>query len=311
LLSRSPEEFLPELKGTVFLNPQTKQWETEDFYLSGDVREKLKIAETASQTEPRFRENVEALKTVQPEDLTATQIDARLGACWVPPKDFEKFAQELLGAEEIKVHYVVQVGTWMVSGDHVAKGTVANTTDWGTDRASALELIEDALNLRTPTIYDKIREGGKERSVVNATATEGAREKQQKIKDRFREWIWQDDGRRERLVKKYNDEFNAVRLRSFSGDHLSLPGASQIVQLHRHQKAGVWRILQTPNTLLGHVVGAGKTYTMVAAAMELKRLGLARKPMTVVPNHMLGQFSSELLMLCPNANILAATKEDF
>ena len=311
LLSRSPEEFLPELKGTVFFNPQTKQWETEDFYLSGDVREKLKIAETASQTEPRFRENVEALKAVQPEDLTATQIDARLGACWVPPKDFEKFAQELLGAGEVNVHYVVQVGSWMVSADHVAKGTVANTTEWGTDRASALELIEDALNLRTPTIYDKIREGGKDRLVVNATATEGAREKQQKIKDRFREWIWQDDTRRERLVRKYNDEFNAVRLRSFSGDHLTLPGASQIVQLHRHQKAGVWRILQTPNTLLGHVVGAGKTYTMVAAAMELKRLGLARKPMTVVPNHMLGQFSSELLTLYPNANILAATKEDF
>jgi N12 class adenine-specific DNA methylase len=147
--------------------------------------------------------------------------------------------------------------------------------------------------------------------VVNANATEGAREKQQKIKDRFREWIWQNDERRERLVKKYNEEFNSVRLRVFNGEHLTLPGASHTIQLHLHQKSGVWRIVQTPNTLLGHVVGAGKTFTMVAAGMELKRLGLARKPMFTVPNHMLGQFASELLMLYPSANILAASKEDF
>lgn len=311
LLARPSEDFLPELKGAVFFNPQSQKWETEDVYLSGDVREKLKVAETASANEPRFRENVEALKSVQPEDLPASEIDARLGACWIPPKDFEKFSHELLNPGEIKVQYVVQVGTWMVSGDYAAKGTVANTAEWGTDRAPALELIEDALNLRTPTIYDKVIERGKEKSVVNADATEAAREKQQKIKDRFREWIWQDDERRERLVRKYNDEFNNVRLRAFSGEHLTLPGASQIVQLHHHQKAGVWRILQTPNALLGHVVGAGKTYTMVAAAMELKRLELARKPMMVVPNHMLGQFSSELLTLYPGANILAATREDF
>ncbi|MES1180708.1 MAG: hypothetical protein ABUL66_02470, partial [Verrucomicrobiota bacterium] len=177
--------------------------------------------------------------------------------------------------------------------------------------ATALELLEDALNLRTPTIYDKVKEGGKERQVVNATATEGVREKQQKIKDRFKEWIWQDDERRERLAKKYNEEFNSVRLRVFNGEHLTLPGASQAIQLQSHQKTGVWRIVQTPNTLLGHVVGAGKTFTMVAAGMELKRLGLARKPLFAVPNHMLGQFSSELLMLYPGANILAATKEDF
>ena len=311
LLRRPKEEFLPELKGVVFLNPQSQEWETEDHYLSGDVREKLKIAEAASSTDPRFRENVEALKSVQPEDLSATDIDARLGACWIPPKDFEKFAQELLGAEDVTVHYIVQVGTWTVTGDYKAKGTVANTTEWGTDRASALELIEDALNLKTPTIYDKIKAGGKDKFVVNADATEAAREKQQKIKDRFKEWIWQDDERRERLVNKYNEEFNAVRLRAFNGEHLTLPGASQTIQLQRQQKNGVWRILQTPNTLLGHVVGGGKTYTMVASAMELKRVGLARKPLLTVPNHMLGQFSSELLTLYPSANILAATKEDF
>jgi N12 class adenine-specific DNA methylase len=311
LLARPPEDFLPELKGVLFLNPQTQAWETEDHYLSGDVRDKLRIAEAASRAEPRFQENVAALKSVQPEDLPATAIDARLGACWIPVKDFESFARELLGTDDIKVSFVAPLGTWTVQAGLSTKNSVANTTEWGTDRATALELIEDALNLRTPTIYDSIREAGKDRQVVNANATEGAREKQQKIKDNFRAWIWQNDERRERLVKKYNEEFNAVRLRAFNGEHLTLPGASQAIQLQSHQKSGVWRIVQTPNTLLGHVVGAGKTFTMVSAGMELKRLGLARKPMFTVPNHMLGQFASELLMLYPNANILAATREDF
>ena len=311
LLRRPAEEFLPELKGVLFLNPQSREWETEDHYLSGDVREKLQTAEVASVNEPRFHENVEALKSVQPENLSATQIDARLGACWIPVKDVETFAQELLGAEDVTIRFTPELGTWTVDAGYGAKGSVANTTDWGTNRASALELIEDALNLRTPTIYDKVRDGNKDKSVVNAGSTEAAREKQQKIKDRFREWIWQHDERRERLVTKYNEEFNSVRLRIFNGAHLTLPGASHTIQLHLHQKSGVWRILQTDNTLLGHVVGAGKTFTMVAAGMELKRLGLAQKPMFTVPNHMLGQFSAELLMLYPSANILAATKEDF
>jgi N12 class adenine-specific DNA methylase len=309
LLCRSVEEFLPELRGTIFLNPQTNEWETEDQYLSGNVREKLEIAEAAGIADPRFKENVEALKAVQPEDLVATEIDVRLGSSWVPEEDIEKFCRELLGATDIEVSHSYAIGTWVVNGDYFAKRTIANTTDWGTDRAGALDLIQDALNLRTPTIYDK--EPGSDKFIVNAEATEGAREKQEKIKERFKEWIWQDDARRERLVRKYNDEFNSVRLRTFNGDHLTLPGASQVVTLHPHQKAGVWRILQSPNTLLGHVVGAGKTYTMVAAGMELKRLGLASKPLFVVPNHMLGQFSSELLMLYPGANILVAGKEDF
>jgi len=311
LVGRPVEEILPELTGVLFLNPQSQEWETEDQYLSGNVREKLETAEAAALTEPRFRENVAALKTVQPEDLSATEIDARLGACWIPVKDVEQFVRDLLATDDATVFFTPQLGSWTIQAGYSAKATVANTTDWGTDRATALELIEDALNLRTPTIYDRIRDGKSERQVVNATATEGAREKQQKIKDRFKEWIWSDDERRERLTQKYNREFNCIRLRAFNGDHLTLPGASQSVVLRSHQKTGVWRILQTPNTLLGHVVGAGKTYTMVAAAMELKRLGLARKPMFTVPNHMLGQFSSELLTLYPSANILAATKEDF
>ena len=311
LLGRLTDEFMPELKGVLFLNPQSQAWETEDQYLSGDVREKLKTAEAAAIPDPRFAENVEALKSVQPPDLSAMDIDARLGACWIPVKDFEAFAQELLGTDDINVYFTPQLGTWTIQGGYKAKQCVANTTEWGTSRATALELIEDALNVRTPTIYDTIHEGSKKKQVVNANETEGARDKQRKIKDRFREWVWQNDERRQRLVKKYNEEFNAVRLRAFNGDHLTLPGASGNIRLQRQQKNGIWRILQTPNTLLAHVVGAGKTYTMVASAMELKRLGLARKPLLTVPNHMLGQFSSEFLTLYPSANILAASKDDF
>src|SRR5207247_1780639 len=173
--------------------------------------------------------------------------------------------------------------------------------DWGTDRHSGLELIEDALNLKTPTVYDLDAD---KKPVVNPQATEAAREKQERIKERFKGWVWQEDSRRERLLRLYNDTFNHTRLRTFNGEHLTLPGASSAIQPHSHQKAGVWRILQSHNTLLAHVVGAGKTYTMVAAAMELKRLGLARKPMFTVPNHMLGQFSAELVTLYPGANIL-------
>jgi len=309
LLGRSEDEFLPELKGAIFLNPQSNEWETDDQYLSGNVRDKLEVAMGACLADQRFRENVNALKAVQPEDLSATEIDARLGSSWIPAEDIETFCQELINPTGIEVSHAPAIGTWVVSGDYFARHSVANTTEWGTDRAGALDLIQDALNLRTPTVYDK--DPKSDRFLVNPEATEGARDKQQKIKERFKEWVWQHDERRERLVRKYNDEFNNVRLRTFSGDHLTLPGASQVVTLRPHQKAGVWRILQTPNTLLGHVVGAGKTYTMVAAGMELKRLGLARKPLFVVPNHMLGQFSSELLTLYPGANILVAGKEDF
>jgi N12 class adenine-specific DNA methylase/SAM-dependent methyltransferase len=308
LLARPVAEVLPDLKGMVFLNPQNNQWETEDQYLSGNVREKLVAADTASVSDHRFRENVEALKSVQPADLPATEIDVRLGAAWLPPSDVQEFVNHLLGIPSgVEVGHIHALGSWHVTGNWEAKAATANTTDWGTNRYTALELIEETLNLKTPTVYDYVDK----KPVVNAQSTEAAREKQERIKERFKEWIWSEDGRRERLVRLYNDTFNHSRVRTFNGEHLTLPGASADVQLHTHQKAGVWRILQTPNTLLGHVVGAGKTYTMVAAAMELKRLGLARKPMFAVPNHMLGQFSTELLMLYPGANILVAGKEDF
>src|SRR6266536_3172794 len=309
LLNKPVEEFLPSLKGIIFLNPQSSQWETDDQYLSGNVREKLAIADAAAITDPRFHENVEALKSIQPEDLPATDIDVRLGASWMPPDDVSQFIQALLNLSSgVEISHIHALGAWHVNGDWEARAATGNTTDWGTDRYSGLELIEDALNLRTPTVHDLDAD---KKPVVNAQATEAAREKQERIKERFKEWVWSDDSRRERLCRLYNDTFNHTRVRTFNGDHLTLPGASGAIQLHGHQKAGVWRILQTPNTLLAHVVGAGKTYTMVAAAMELKRLSFARKPMFSVPNHMLGQFSTELLTLYPGANILVAGKEDF
>jgi N12 class adenine-specific DNA methylase/adenine-specific DNA methylase len=313
LLGKQAESFLPELQGAIFLNPTTKTWEAEDEYLSGNVRAKLHAAEQAAKKDSRFQANADALRAVQPTELTATEIDARLGSVWIPPEDVEVFVRELLHLSKndpsaASVSHAHQIGQWSVRVGYYEKSNVANSTEWGTNRASAVELIEDALNLRTPTVYDLDE---KKNPVVSAAATEAAREKQQKIKDRFAEWIWEDDERRERLVRKYNVEFNSTRLRVFNGSHLTLPGASPAITLRPHQKAAVWRILQSPNTLLAHVVGAGKTYTMVAAAMELKRLGLARKPLFVVPNHMLGQFSSELLMLYPGANILVAGKTDF
>jgi N12 class adenine-specific DNA methylase len=309
LLDCRTEQFLPELKGLVFHNPETEQWETEDQYLSGDVRAKLTTARAAALAQPRYVENVSALEAVQPNDLSASEIDARLGAVWIPSVDVEAFAKSLLDADGINVSHAATLGTWFVRVDFNARGTVANTTEWGTLRYSALELIQDALNLKTPTVYDRDRKN--DSLVINAQETEAARDKLEKIKERFKTWVWEDDDRRERLCRKYNDEFNSVRLRVFNGSHLTLPSSSQQIALHPHQKNAVWRIVQSDNTLLAHVVGAGKTYTMVAAAIELKRLGLATKPMFVVPNHMLAQFSSELLTLYPTANILVAGKEDF
>ena len=309
LLHRKPSEFLPDLKGSIFLNPQTKHWETEDEYLSGNVRAKLVVAEAAVLVDDQFRGNVTALQQVQPADLNATEIDARLGSTWIPIEDMQRFAKVVLGEEDITVSHAPQLGLWVVRGGYGIRFSVANTTEWGTDRRSALELIEDALNLRVPTIYD--HDPDSDRDVINGPATEAARDKQEKLKERFKQWIWQDDERRERLVRKDNDEFNHTRLRTFNGDHLTLPGVNPVISLRPHQKASVWRILQTPNCLLAQVVGSGKTFIFCAAAMELKRLGLARKPLIVVPNHMLGQFSSEFLALYPGANILVATKDDF
>ena len=310
LLGRPAEAFLPELKGLLYRNPQSEAYETEDQYLSGSVRTKLAAAQVAAGSDPAYRENVVALEAVQPEDLSASEIDARLGAVWIPPKDIEEFASAIVpDGGAITVSHAPQVGTWFVEAGYEARSSVANTTDWGTARYRALDLIQDALNLKTPTVYDK--DPVTEKPVVNVPETEAARDKLEKLKERFKNWVWEDDARRERLSTKYNAEFNSTRLRVFSGSHLTLPSSSQQIQLRPHQKDGIWRVVQSDNTLLAHCVGAGKTYTMVAAGIELKRLGLAQKPMYVVPNHMLEQFASELLTLYPTANILVAGKEDF
>jgi N12 class adenine-specific DNA methylase len=306
LLHRAPADFLPELP--VFLDPQSDRWETEDAYLSGNVRAKLVAAEAAALIDGQFTRNVEALRAVQPTDLGPSEIDARLGAAWLPPEVVKAFTRELLGVDDVTVSHTPQLGLWVVRGGWSAKLSVANTTEWGTDRRSALDLLDDALNLRTPTVHDIDAD---ERPVLNIPATESARDKQEKIKTRFKDWVWSDDTRSQHLVRRYNDAFNNLRLGQFDGSHLTLPGASSSVTLRPHQKAAVWRILQSSHNLLAHVVGAGKTFTMVAAAMELRRLGLARKPLFVVPNHMLGQFSSELLTLYPAANLLVASKDDF
>ena len=309
LLQRPVEEVSSDLRGLIFRNPQSNEWETDDQYLSGNIREKLEIAEAASLADPRFAGNVAALKSVLPVDLKPAEIDVRLGACWLPASDLEQFGRELLGVNEgLEIGHVPALGTWFLNADWRVRLATSNTTDWGTDRCSAVQLIEDALNLKTPTVYDYDAD---QKATVNAQATEAAREKQERIKERFKEWIWTDDDRRDRLCRLYNDSFNHTRVRTFNGDHLTLPGASASITLQAHQKAAVWRILQSPNTLLAHVVGAGKTFTMVAAGMEARRMGLSRKPMFVVPNHMLGQFSTELLALYPGANILVAGKADF
>ncbi len=309
LLRQPTDEVLRQLKGLVFLDPQSRAWETDDAYLSGDVRTKLRAAEAAALVDAQFLENVEALQGVQPADLSATEIDARLGSTWLPADDVSSFAESLLGETGVDVSHSALIGTWVVKGRVNVRITVANTAEWGTDRRSALDLLEDALNLRTPTIYD--HDPVLDRDVINGPATEAARDRQQRIKEKFQEWVWQDDSRRERLCRLYNDRFNCIRLRTFNGDHLQLPGASNAITLRPHQRAAIWRILQTPNCLVAHVVGAGKTMCLVASAMEKRRLGFARKPLFAVPNHMLEQFSSEFLMLYPAANILVASKEDF
>ncbi len=309
LLDKDVPSLMPELKGLIYLDPETNRWETEDSYLSGNVREKLATARRAAESDPRFHENVAALQAAEPEDLRPSQIEARLGASWVPDTDVEAFVSSLLGGNRVEITHSPQVGAWFVDASPEAKVSVANTTEWGTARYSGIDLIMDALNLKTPTVYDV--EPVTLKRVINATETEGARDKQEKIKERFKAWLWEDDGRQERLCRLYNDQFNSDRLRVFNGSHLTLPASSRQVSLRAHQKDAVWRIIQSKNTLLAHAVGAGKTYTMVAAAIEMKRLGLARKPMFAVPNHMLTQFSTELLTLYPNATILAAGKDDF
>ena len=314
-LTRRPERQLQhELGSLVYRNPEGGEWETADSYLSGNVRAKLKVAESAVALDAGFRRNADALKAVQPADLLPGDISARLGSSWIPASDIKDFICETLDLPKsfVNVAHSGPIATWGLSTDSYAKTAVSNTTTWGTPRARATDLIEDALNGRTPTIYDQI---DKDTRVVNQQETIAAREAQQKLKDRFSEWIWQDGDRAARLARHYNDTFNNLRLRTYDGSHLTFPGMNRSSlrnnDLDKHQKDAIWRTLQTDNTLLAHCVGAGKTFEMIAAAMEMKRLGLAHKPMIVVPNHLVEQWGSAFLQLYPHANIFVAGKDAF
>jgi N12 class adenine-specific DNA methylase len=314
LTGRSSAELQKELGPLVYRNPESATWETADRYLSGNVRAKLAIAEAAKQTDPAYHRNVEALKAVQPKDLEPSEIEARLGSSWIPPSDVRDFITELLDVprNSVKIGYAESIATWAVELDYGAKYVVNNTTTHGTSRFRASELIEQSLNGRTPSAYDEHEDGSR---TVNQLETIAAREKQQQLKDRFRDWVWEDRERAERLAKEYNFRFNNIRLRDFDGSHLTLPGMVRTSlrdgDLSPHQKNAVWRILQGGSPLLAHVVGAGKTWTMTAAAMELRRLDLAKKPMFVVPNHLVDQWGAEFLKLYPQARLFVAGKDHF
>ncbi len=303
-----------ELGSLAWCNPEGGQWETADRYLSGDVRRKLATAIAAAELDPAYARNIDALKAVQPADLEPGDIEARLGSSWIPANDIREFIAALLDTAptNIRVGHAVPIATWTVEIDGGEKYNVANTTTHGTARFRASELIEQALNGRVPTAYDENPDGTR---VINQQETVAAREKQQQLKDRFREWIWEDGPRAARLARDYNDRFNNLRLRSFDGSHLTLPGMNREHlrdgDLSRHQKDAVWRVVQSGSTLLAHVVGAGKTWTMAAASMEMRRLGLAKKPMFVVPNHLVEQWGAEFLKIYPQAKLFIAGREHF
>ena len=298
-----------ELRGIVFENPEGG-WETADAYLSGNVKHKLSVAEGAARADVKYQENVDALIVVQPEDITPSQIDVHLGASWVPTGDLQDFLRYILNVENVPtVRHVPVTASWVIDKPSTYLASSArNVETWGTSRYGAVDLIEDAMNQRLPTVRDQTEDGT---SVINQAKTLAAREKQEALKNEFKTWIWADEERATRLSRIYNDTYNNTRLREYNGDHLTFPGMTPLVTLRPHQTGAVWRILQSGNTLLAHVVGGGKTITGIAAAMELRRMGIAKKPMFVVPKHLTEQWAIEFRRLYPAANILLTQKEDF
>ena len=321
LTGKRAEEIEKELEGVIFRLPDLPGKEptfvSEDEYLSGNVREKLKEAMLAAENSELYRPNVEALKRVQPKDLSASEINVRLGATWIPPEDIKDFMFELLQTPnycqwKMNVRFVPVTGEWYVEGKSIDKGNVKANSTYGTHRVNAYRILEDTLNLRDVRVYDYVEdEEGRKKPILNKKETAIAQGKQDLIKQEFLNWIWKEPERRQRLTAYYNEKFNAIRPREYDGSHLNFYGMNPEIQLRLHQKNGVARIIYGGNTLLAYVVGAGKTYTMVAAAMECKRLGLCNKSMIVVPNHIIDQFAAEWLQLYPSANLLVATKKDF
>jgi N12 class adenine-specific DNA methylase len=322
LSGKEPDEIISELKGVIYKNPLSSPdryagWETADGYLSGNVREKLEAARSAAAEHSEYQENVDALLTVQPEDLEAVDIDVRLGSTWLEPEDIRAFWIELIEPPSylqryIQIQYSRYTGNWAIEGKGMVHNNIRATEVYGTRRKTAFEIIEDSLNLRTSQVYDTVRDAdGKERRVLNQAETIAVQQKQTVIHDAFRDWIWEDTERRERLVRKYNDLFNNIRPRSYDGSHIRFVGMNPEIALREHQRNAVARILYGGNTLLAHEVGGGKTFTMVAAAQEAKRIGLTQKTLIAVPNHLTGQWAGEYLRLYPGANILVATERDF
>lgn len=323
LTGKDKETLIQDLQGVIFADPLEKnsdgepRYYTADEYLSGDVRHKLQVAKLAAQNNPAFAVNVQALETVQPKDLEASEIAVRLGATWLAPEIIKQFADELVDApyyvrDRVKVLYIPLTGVWNVTNKSFTGGNIKATVTYGTQRANFYHILEESLNLRDVRIFDtkEDMQGNKIR-VLNAAATQEAQMKQQQIEDAFKDWIWKDPTRRQMLVKEYNERFNSLRPREYDGSHILFHGMSPEITLRPHQKNAIAHILYGGNTLLAHVVGAGKTYEMVAAAMEKKRLGLCTKTLICVPNHLTEQLAGEALQLYPNANILVARRTDF
>jgi N12 class adenine-specific DNA methylase len=318
LSGKDRDTLIRELTGVIFKNPISEEWETADAYLSGNVRNKLEVAETFAKNEPMYAVNVEALKRVQPRELDASEIEVRIGATWIEPRFIEDFMREvfetpehLLNRDVIKIQYSDVTGQWNVKGKNADLGNALVNMTYGTSRRNAYQILEDSLNLKDSRVYDTVIEDGKEKRVLNKKETTIAAQKQDAMREAFRDWVFRDMDRRNELVSKYNVLFNSTRPREYDGSHLKFPGMTPDIELKGYQKNAVAHVLYGNNTLLAHCVGAGKTFEMVAAAMESKRLGLCQKSLFVVPNHLTEQWASDFLRLYPGANILAATKKDF
>ena len=317
LTGKAEDEIVADLQGVIFLDPLEQTWQTADEYLSGNVRAKLRVAQTAAESDSSFAVNVEALQAAQPKDLDASEIDVRLGTTWVDKAYIQRFMIELLGIpyyerRRIHVNYAPQTAEWSIDGKSLLSENVNNHMKYGTRRAPALKILEDTLNLRDTRVYDVVQdENGRDKRELNQKETTIAQQKQQAIKDAFHDWVWKDPTRRHELVTRYNELFNSTRPREYDGSHIVFDGMNPEITLREHQRTAIAHVLYGGNTLLAHQVGAGKTFEMVAAAMESKRLGLCQKSMFVVPNHLTEQWASEFLRLYPSANILVTTKKDF
>ena len=318
LTGKSEDDIIDELNGVIFLDPVYGDWQTADEYLSGNVRQKLREAEKAAVDSPGYLPNVEALRAAQPKDLDASEIEVRLGATWIDKKYIQQFMFELLepplyARRSLEVNYSEFTAEWNISGKNsIPYNDINARMTYGTDCANAYKILEDTLNLRDVRIYDTVRDAdGKEKRVLNSKETTLAQQKQQAIKEAFRDWIWRDPDRRRELVQLYNERFNSTRPREYDGRHLIFPGMNPEITLREHQRNAIAHDLYGGNTLLAHEVGAGKTFEMIAAAMEGKRLGLCQKSLFAVPNHLTEQWASEFMRLYPSANILVATKKDF